>query len=215
MGAILLGAYGVYLVAKEPVKNFLQSYLDSILKRQQEARKQPSVHLVPNSRKAIILEQTAERLRLESGCDHVSLYAVQNGEYLRTGDSVEKFVMQAEAARPGDARYMDTERILFAQDVPRLILVLEQQAYALLWHNRCDDWKSNKIMAERDYQSAIAVFVRRPGGVIGLYVLNWRETELVRPDQTPDPQVPTRPLDAALEQLLKEYASEFSYLMSA
>ncbi|RFP63330.1 hypothetical protein D0N36_20005, partial [Hymenobacter lapidiphilus] len=150
-----------------------------LLKRQQEARKQPSTHLAANSRKAVVLEQTAERMRVEAGCDHVSIYAVQNGEYLRTGDSVEKFVMQAEASRTGDPRYMDTERVIYAQDIPRLVLVLVQQAYALLWRGRCDDWKANKLMAERGYQSALAVFVRRPGGVIGLYVLSWREMELV------------------------------------
>lgn len=213
VGAVLLAGYALFLIGKGPITAYLQGYLDNLLKRQQEARKQPSVHLVPNSRKAVILEQTAERLRLEAECDHVSLYAVQNGEYLRTGDSVEKFVMQAEAARPGDARYMDVERILYAQDIPRLILALEQQPYVLLWHARCDDWKANKLMAERDYQSSIALFVRRPGGVIGLVAVSWRETEIVRADQTPDRDVPTRPLDLELQELLVSYSLEFSYLM--
>ncbi|RFP63484.1 hypothetical protein D0N36_19280, partial [Hymenobacter lapidiphilus] len=76
-----------------------------------------------------------------------------------------------------------------------------------------DDWKANKLMAERGYQSALAVFVRRPGGVIGLYVLSWREMELVRADQIPDPDVPVRPLDGVLEQRLNLYATELSYLM--
>ncbi|WP_147320990.1 hypothetical protein, partial [Hymenobacter lapidiphilus] len=71
VGAVLVAAYALFLVARAPVQAFLSGYLDSLLKRQQEARKQPSTHLAANSRKAVVLEQTAERMRVEAGCDHV------------------------------------------------------------------------------------------------------------------------------------------------
>ncbi|RFP65939.1 hypothetical protein D0N36_06965, partial [Hymenobacter lapidiphilus] len=71
IAAALTGGYALFLVARAPVQAFLSGYLDSLLKRQQEARKQPSTHLAANSRKAVVLEQTAERMRVEAGCDHV------------------------------------------------------------------------------------------------------------------------------------------------
>lgn len=217
---------GLGWLIKEPVQGFITKLLDAFVDRIKRSSKEPASaeDLRRKANKAVVLEQTAERLRLELNCDHVEVYGCQNGEYLRSGEGVDKFVMQAEAPRPGDPRYMDVERMLFATDLPRLILALESQPYLLLWQARCDDWKANKLMAERDYNSTLAVFLRRPlkpgnpeTGVIGLVLVSWRETELFRPDQSGClPQShhgPTRQIDAELEQQLLSYAREFSYSM--
>jgi hypothetical protein len=211
---------------KKPLENFVSGLFDLLTERIKRSSKEPasSADLLRKARKAIILEQVAERLRLEIRCDHVSVYGCQNGEYLRSGEGIDKFVMQAEASRPGDPRYMDTERIVFASDIPRTIMALEAQPYLLLWAARCDDWKVNKMMSERNYSSSIAVFLRRPLatdaktlGVIGMYVLSWRETEVYRPDQAGtlprSHNGPTRLIDADLEQQLLGYAQELSYTM--
>lgn len=211
---------------KEPFQKFVAGLFDQLTERIKRSSKEPAsaADLARKARKAVVLEQTAERLRVELACDHVSVYGCQNGEYLRSGEGIDKFVMQAEASRPGDPRYIDTERIIYANDLPRLVLALEQEPYLLLWAGQCDDWKVNKMMAERDYTSAIAVFVRRPVkpnaselGIIGMYVVSWRECEVYRPDQASSlPKThegPTRLLDERLSQQLQAYASEFSYTM--
>jgi hypothetical protein len=224
VSVVILLAMGWLL--KEPLQGFITKLLDTFVERIKRTSKEPASaeDLRRKANKAVILEQTAERLRLELNCDHVEVYGCQNGEYLRSGEGVDKFVMQAEAPRPGDPRYMDVERMLFATDLPRLILALESQPYLLLWQARCDDWKANKLMAERDYNSTLAVFLRRPlkagkdeTGVIGMVLVSWRETELFRADQSGClPQShhgPTRQIDAPLEQILLTYAREFSYSM--
>jgi hypothetical protein len=211
---------------KEPFQKFAQGLFDQLADRLKRTSKEPAsaADLARKARKAIILEQAAEALRLRIDCDHVAVYGCQNGEYLRSGEGIDKFVMQAEAVEQGLPRYMDTERMLFAQDIPRTIMALEQQAYLLLWAERCDDWKVNKLMQERGYDSTIAVFVRRPIkagstelGIIGMYMLSWRDCEVYRPDQASSlpksHQGPTRLLDEEMEHLLQEYANRFSYNM--
>ena len=224
---IVLGILACFAwLLKKPVEEFAATLFDQLTDRLKRSSKQPAspTDLARKARKAVVLEQAAERLRLELNCDHVEVYGCQNGEYLRSGEGVDKFAMQAEAPRPGDPRYMDVERMLFASDLPRLILALENQAYLLLWQGRCDDWKANKLMAERDYNSTMAIFLRRPlkpgqpeTGVIGLLLVSWRETELFRDDQSgclPRTHAgPVRQIDAELEQRLLTYAREFSYSM--
>lgn len=217
---------GVLWLLKKPIEEFAAKLFDQFAERVKRTSKEPAsgADLVRKARKAIILEQAAERLRLMIDCDHVSVYGCQNGEYLRSGEGIDKFVMQAEAVDEGLPRYMDTERVVFAQDIPRTITALELQPYLLLWAARCDDWKVNKMMKERGYDSSIAVFVRRPirdkpgeMGIIGMYVVSWRDCEVYRPDQASSlpasHQGPTRLLDRDMEQLLQEYANEFSYSM--
>jgi hypothetical protein len=214
---------------KKPIEEFAGKLFDMLTERLKRSSKQPvsSEELARKAMKAVRLEQKAESLRLKIGCDHVSVYGCQNGEYLRSGEGIDKFVMQAEAVEEGLARYMDTERIVFAQDIPRTVNVLSlepPQPYLLLWAERCDDWKVNKMMKERGYTSSIAVFVRRPlkpgdtaRGVIGMYVLSWRDCEIYREDQASTlPKAhhgPTRLLDEHMEHLLQDYANEFSYSM--
>ena len=226
---VVVGLAILALVAwllKEPFQKLAIYAGELLIDRIKRSSKEPASaeDLKRKANKAMVLEQAAERLRLELNCDHVEVYGCQNGEYLRSGEGVDKFVMQAEAPKPGDPRYMDVERMLFASDLPRLILALESQPYLLLWQARCDDWKANKLMAERDYNSTLAVFLRRPlkpgqpeTGIIGLVLVSWRETELFRPDQSGClPQShhgPVRQIDAPLEQLLLGYAREFSYSM--
>jgi hypothetical protein len=199
---------------------------DGFSDRLKRSSKEPAsaAEMARKAKKAVILEQAAERLRLKIDCDHVSVYGCQNGEYLRSGDGIDKFVMQAEAVEDGLGRYMDTERIVFAQDIPRTVLALESQPYLLLWAGHSDDWKVNKMMKERGYDSSVAVFISRPiktrggePGVIGMYVLSWFDCQIYRPDQAStlpaSHKGPTRLLDGAIEALLHEYAQEFSYTM--
>ena len=224
VGLAILAAL-VWLL-KEPFQKLFLFGGELLIERIKRSSKEPASaeDLKRKANKAVVLEQAAERLRIELNCDHVEVYGCQNGEYLRSGEGVDKFVMQAEAPRPGDPRYMDIERMLFASDLPRLILALEQQPYLLLWQGRHDDWKVNKLMAERDYNSTLAVFLRRPlkpgqpeTGIIGLVLVSWRETELYRPDQSgclpAAHHGPVRQIDAPLEQQLLSYAREFSYSM--
>lgn len=224
---VVLGILAFFAwLLKKPVEEFAAKLFDQLADRIKRTSKEPAsgADLVRKARKAIILEQAAERLRLKIDCDHVSVYGCQNGEYLRSGEGIDKFVMQAEAVDDGLPRYMDTERMVYAQDIPRTITALELQPYLLLWAERCDDWKVNKMMKERGYDSSIAVFVRRPireraneMGIIGMYVLSWRDCEVYRPDQASSLPAshtgPTRLLDKDMEQLLQEYANEFSYSM--
>jgi hypothetical protein len=218
----------VLWLLKKPIEEFAAKLGEQLVDRVKRTSKEPAsgADLVRKARKAIILEQAAERLRLMADCDHVSVYGCQNGEYLRSGEGIDKFVMQAEAVDEGLPRYMDTERIVFAQDIPRTITALELQPYLLLWAARCDDWKVNKMMKERGYDSSIAVFVRRPIknnkgetelGIIGMYVVSWRDCEVYRPDQAnslpKNHKGPTRLLDKEMEQLLQDYANQFSYSM--
>lgn len=224
---VVLGILAFFAwLLKKPVEEFAAKLFDQLADRIKRTSKEPAsgADLVRKARKAIILEQAAERLRLKIDCDHVSVYGCQNGEYLRSGEGIDKFVMQAEAVDDGLPRYMDTERMVYAQDIPRTITALELQPYLLLWAERCDDWKVNKMMKERGYDSSIAVFVRRPIrerqgelGIIGMYVLSWRDCEVYRPDQASSLPAshrgPTRLLDKDMEQLLQEYANEFSYSM--
>ena len=217
---------GVLWLLKKPIEGFAAKLFDMLTERLKRSSKEPAsaTDLARKARKAIIIEQTAERLRVETECDHVSVYGCQNGEYLRSGDGIDKFVMQAEASRPGDPRYMDTERIVFANDIPRTVQALAIEPYLLLWRGRCDDWKVDKMMTERDYVSSIVVFLRRPlklegkeEGVIGMYVLSWRRCEVYRPDQAQTlPKThtgPTRLLDEEMERMLADYAREFSFSM--
>ncbi|MDJ0367376.1 hypothetical protein QMK33_19685 [Hymenobacter sp. H14-R3] len=224
---IVLGILAFFAwLLKKPVEEFASKLFDQLTDRLKRSSKEPAsgADLVRKAKKAIILEQAAEALRVRVDCDHVSVYGCQNGEYLRSGEGIDKFVMQAEAVEQGLPRYMDTERMVFAQDIPRTITALELQPYLLLWAERCDDWKVNKMMQERGYDSSIAVFVRRPikpgspeMGIIGMYVLSWRDCEVYRPDQAStlpkSHQGPTRLLDSDMEHLLQEYANKFSYSM--
>ena len=224
---VVLGILAFFAwLLKKPVEEFAAKLFDQLADRIKRTSKEPAsgADLARKARKAVILEQAAERLRLKIDCDHVSVYGCQNGEYLRSGEGIDKFVMQAEAVDDGLPRYMDTERMVFAQDIPRTIMALEAQPYLLLWAERCDDWKVNKMMKERGYDSSIAVFVRRPirerpseMGIIGMYVLSWRDCEVYRPDQASSLPAshkgPTRLLDKDMELLLQEYANEFSYSM--
>ena len=224
---IILGILAFFgWLLKKPVEEFATKLFEQFAERIKRSSKEPAsgADLVRKARKAIILEQAAEALRVRIACDHVSVYGCQNGEYLRSGEGIDKFVMQAEAVDVGLPRYMDTERIVFAQDIPRTITALEIQPYLLLWATRCDDWKVNKMMDERGYDSSIAVFIRRPIkananelGIIGLFVLSWRDCEVYRPDQAdalPKTHTgPTRLLDREMEGLLHEYANTFSYTM--
>ncbi|MGI4862755.1 MAG: hypothetical protein ACRYFZ_02455 [Janthinobacterium lividum] len=224
---IVLGILAFFgWLLKEPFQKFASGLFEQFADRLKRSSKEPAsgIDLARKARKAIILEQAAEALRVRIRCDHVSVYGCQNGEYLRSGEGIDKFVMQAEAVEIGLPRYMDTERVVFAQDIPRTIMALEAQDYLLLWSERCDDWKVNKMMQERGYDSSIAVFVRRPIkagsvelGIIGMYVLSWRDCEIYRPDQAStlpaQHQGPTRLLDTEMEHLLQEYANTFSYTM--
>lgn len=101
---------------KEPFQKFASSLFDQFAERVKRTSKEPAsgADLARKARKAVILEQAAERLRLRIDCDHVSVYGCQNGEYLRSGEGIDKFVMQAEAVDEGLPRYMDTDRIVFA-----------------------------------------------------------------------------------------------------
>jgi hypothetical protein len=224
---IVLGILAFFAwLLKKPVEEFAAKLFDQLTERLKRSSKQPASasDLARKARKAVILEQAAERLRLKIDCDHVSVYGCQNGEYLRSGEGIDKFVMQAEAVDEGLPRYMDTERMVFAQDIPRTIMALEAMPFLLLWAGRCDDWKVNKMMKERGYDSSIAVFVRRPIrdkpgelGIIGMYVVSWRDCEIYRPDQASSLPAshkgPTRLLDKDMEQMLQDYANEFSYSM--
>lgn len=224
---LLTACVGMLLwLLKKPVEGFVAKLFDEFTERIKRSSKEPAspVDLARKARKAVVLEQTAERLRLKISCDHVSVYGCQNGEYLRSGEGIDKFVMQAEATEGDWGRYMDMERVIFAQDIPRTVLALESQPYLLLWARRCDDWKVNKLMKERGYESSIALFVRRPLklgqpelGIIGLVVLSWLGCEIYRPDQANALPAahhgPTRLLDTEMEQLLQDYADELSYSM--
>lgn len=224
---ILLGILGFFgWLLKKPVEDFATKLFDQLSDRLKRTSKEPAsaADLARKAKKAVVLEQAAEALRLRIHCDHVEVYGCQNGEYLRSGEGIDKFVMQAEAVEPGMARYMDTERVLFAQDIPRTIMALEAQPYLLLWAERCDDWKVNKLMQERGYDSSLAVFVRRPVkagsaelGIIGMYLLSWFDCEIYRADQADalpkNHNGPTRLLDAEMVALLQEYANTFSYTM--
>lgn len=226
---VVLGLLAAFIwLLKKPIEEFAGKLFDLFVERTKRSSKEPAsgVDLARKAQKAIVLEQAAERLRLATECDHVSVYGIQNGEYLRSGEGIDKFVMQAEAVDDGLPRYIDTERLVFANDIPRTVLALENQPYLLLWAKHCDDWKVNKLMQERGYDSSLAVFVRRPlvnprpdgprEGVIGMYVLSWRDTLLYTHHQ--EPSLPkghanTRLLDTRLEALLLEYAATFSYTM--
>lgn len=226
---IILGILAFFAwLLKDPFKAWVADLFALLTESSKRSSKTPAsgADLARKAQKAIVLEQAAERLRLAVECDHVSVYGIQNGEYLRSGEGIDKFVMQAEAVDDGLPRYMDTERLVFANDIPRTVLALENQPHLLLWAKHCDDWKVNKLMQERGYDSCVAVFVRRPirnpkpdgpkEGVIGLFVVSWRDCLLYRPDQEahlPKGHAHTRLIDAALERLLAEYADTFSYTM--
>lgn len=233
---LAIGLLFVALVAwllKKPVEGLVAKLFDQFTERIKRSSKEPAsaMELARKARKAIILEQKTEALRIEMECDHVSVYGCQNGVYLRSGEGIDKFVMLAEAGRPGDPRYMDTERIVFAQDIPRTLLALESAPYLLLWSEHSDDWKVNKIMRERDYTSSLALLIFRPikhpngemkPGVIGLVVMSWRTHLLYRPDQARslprDPPPPGKPHPARLitadtEALMKSYAADYGYSM--
>ena len=226
---IILGILAFFgWLLKKPVEEFAGKLFEQLADRLKRTSKEPAsaADLARRAMKAVVLEQAAEALRVRIECDHVEVYGCQNGEYLRSGEGIDKFVMQAEAVEPGMPRYMDTERMVFAQDIPRAIMALEAMPYLLLWARRCDDWKANKLMHERGYASSIAMFVRRPirnsrgemeMGVIGMYLLSWFDCEIYRPDQADalpkNHDGPTRLLDSAMEGLLLEYANTFSYTM--
>ena len=226
LGVCLITLCALAWLLQKPIEDAAGKLFDQLTERLKRSSKEPAsaADLARKARKAVVLEQAAERLRVKINCDHVSVYGCQNGEYLRSGEGIDKFVMQAEATEGDWGRYMDTERVVFAQDIPRTVLALEAQPYLLLWAERCDDWKVNKLMKERGYDSSIALFVRRPikpgsaeMGVIGMMVLSWRDCEIYRPDQADalpkNHTGPTRLLDADMEQMLQDYANEFSYSM--
>lgn len=217
----------VMWLLKKPIETAVGVWIEQFAERMKRTSKEPAsaADLSRKARKAVILEQAAEALRVRIACDHVSVYGCQNGEYLRSGEGIDKFVMQAEAtAATAAPRYMDTERVVFANDIPRTVLALEAMPYLLLWTGHCDDWKVNKMMQERGYASSVAVFIRRPTkgggselGVIGMFVLSWSHCTLYRPDHADSLPAATsahaRLLDGAMETLLADYASQFSYNM--
>ena len=218
-------AFVVWLL-KAPIEAAAIKLLDRFTERIKRSSKEPisAAEFSRKATKAVILEQAAERLRLQIDCDHVSVYGCQNGEHLRSGEGVDKFVMQAEATARVAGRYMDVERVVMAQDIPRLVLSLGQQTYVLIWSGRHDDWKVNKMMSERGYTSTVALFIRKPikpgspeMGVIGMFAVSWHECEIYRPDQAdklPQKHIgPTRLLDHEMEQMLLQYAQQFSYNM--
>jgi hypothetical protein len=208
-------------------KELAESLYDGITARLRHSSKQPvsASELARKGKKKVLRDQAAERARLAFKCEHISVYGCQNGVYLRSGDGIDKFLLLSEAAKPGLPRHEDSgEVMLMADDIPYLTQALEGQPFLLLWANRCDDWKINKLMSERGYSSSIAVYISRPmkagvreQGVIGMFVLSWTDCEVYRQDQsTTLPQShngPVRLIDAALEELIQEYKHEFSYLV--
>lgn len=222
---IVLAALGYLL--RDKLKELAEHLLDMIIGRLRGTSKQPisASELARKGKKKVILDQAAERARLDFRCEHISVYGCQNGVYLRSGEGIDKFLMLSEQARPGIQRHMDEgEQLLLASDVPYLTQALETQPYQLLWAGRCDDWKINKMMGERGYTSSIAAYISRPSkpgspqkDVIGMYVLSWTDCEVYRADQASTLPAshdgPTRLIDDEMSELLLSYASEFSWLV--
>lgn len=212
---------------KDKLRELLASGVDFIVDRLKGSSKQPvsAAELARKGKKKVLRDQAAERARLAFKCEHISVYGCQNGVYLRSGDGIDKFLLLSEAAKPGLPRHEDSgEVMLMADDIPYLTQALEGQSFLLLWANRCDDWKINKLMNDRGYTSSIAVYISRPmkagareQGVIGMFVLSWTDCEVYRQDQSGSlPQAhngPFRLIDAELEELIQEYKHEFSYLV--
>lgn len=146
---------------------------------QKETKRRKMSDLQYLSAKTIELNRYAQFMLDTTGCDHVSVYAAANGQYLKSGDSIEKFIMQAEAAAPGEPRYMDVEPLIYANQLPHLISKIFIAEYVLLWPNQCDDEKCNKLMRQRGYSSSIAMLVTVPAPhgrfVLGMVVLNWKQ----------------------------------------
>lgn len=131
------------------------------------------------SAKTIELNRYAQFMLDKTGCDHVSIYAAANGEYLKSGDSIEKFILQAEACDRGEPRYMDSEPLVYANQVPYLISKMFIADYVLLWSNQCEDERCNRIMRQRGYSTSIVMLITVPAPqgrfVLGMAVLNWKQ----------------------------------------
>ena len=125
----------------------------------------------------------AEQMRLLTACDHVEVYGATNGEYLRSGDSIEKFIMVGESASRGEPRFIDCEGLIYSHNIPFLVNVVCHTDYALMWPEQCEDESFNRIMRERGYSTSLAVLItvtapKHGQYVLGMFVLNWKHIAL-------------------------------------
>lgn len=135
------------------------------------------------SAKDVEINNYAEQIRLTTACDHVSVYGALNGEYFRSGDSIEKLLLQGEAAPVGEPRFMHTEeRLVYTNTMPYLIHKLCLTEYVLLWPGQCEDELANRNMRRRGYKSSLAMLITVPAPtgyyVLGLLSLSWRHITL-------------------------------------
>lgn len=171
------------------------------------------------SAKTIELNRYAQYMLDKVCCDHVSIYAAANGEYLKSGDSIEKFIMQAEACAAGEPRYMDLQPLIYANGIPHLVSKLFVADYVLMWPNQCDDEKANQVMRQRGYSSSIAMLITVPAPhgryVLGLAVLNWKQL-ILHPikSQLPEPHSPFETyITLQMQQQITRFKLEASDLL--
>lgn len=139
------------------------------------------------------LHQYTQHMCDELGCDHVTVYASKNGEYLKNHDSIEKLLMQSEAVprvSPSEPRYMQIRREIYTTDMPDLWHDACRLAYVLRQQGQAVDAFVNRAMRERGYRSILCFQITAPlpaGGrlVLGMASCAWRGFHLAPLDGDP------------------------------
>ncbi len=189
-------------------------------KQQRKAAYHPAFtreqHEIQAARNVALHQYTQYMCDRTADCDHVSVYAAMNGEYLKSGDSVEKMMMQSEGTHmdSGEARYIQSKhRLIFTVDIPDLMARLCRQPYVLNQQGVSADEYCNRMMRLRGYKTTMLFLITCPsralGGtiVLGMVELAWKG-HVINPSDGPPPHV-----TPALEGLIARYKLDLADIM--
>jgi hypothetical protein len=180
VGVLWLLAY----TFKEELKKGIVSGVKWVIQQIKEPTKPlltPDEHAAQAER-TMRLHQYTQRICDTLSCDHATVYASMNGEYLKNRESVEKLLMISEAvplAMQSEPRYMQTKRMIYTHDIPAVWLQCCRQDYVLLQQGEAPDEFANRTMRQRGYQSSLLTLIITPLPtgerlVLGVLSLAWK-----------------------------------------
>ena len=154
-----LAAVGLAVAAL--VIDMLRSWLQQWRETRKKAKQSSFVYL---AEKQVLLDQGAERICLESKCDHVGLYRLHNGEFFEGDDSIKKMSMASEAVGGrGQARWKDKSQNLLMSNFPHLVLALDgpsKQPFYYITPENVLDFEIGRHMNDRNYKVVVALLIR-------------------------------------------------------
>lgn len=166
---------GLALAVLLLVLDMLRSWVQQWRETRKKAKQSSFVYL---AEKQVLLDQAAERICLESKCDHVGLYRLHNGEFFEGDDSIKKMSMASEAVGSrGRTRWKDKSQNLLMSNFPHLVLGLDgptKQPFYLITPANVLDFEIGRHLNERDYEVVVGMLIRgKKDRPLAMLFLSW------------------------------------------